>query len=264
LGGKTGQVPAGLMPSLARIRTSVDKAITLIGIVFALTGSGSIWGLGHTPICATQPGTYGPGAWTAAGLGVTARPGASINVNGALQACASHPDIAQRTLYTLTSLPGWLVWGCLLFLLWRGHAAAWLADLRAHHPGRRGHGRRDQGHDLTRRRTDAGPSGDQEKAGEGEATAIRLHLDELLGRREMTLTELSAKVGITIVNLSILKDGRARAIRFSTLARLCEALGCQPGELLSCQPGPPARAEAGPDPGQEADLGEPTGLCPYE
>ena len=51
----------------------------------------------------------------------------------------------------------------------------------------------------------------------------------------MTLTELSARVGITIANLSILKNGKARAIRFSTLARLCEALGCQPGELLSYQ-----------------------------
>jgi putative transcriptional regulator len=49
----------------------------------------------------------------------------------------------------------------------------------------------------------------------------------------MTLTELSARVGITIVNLSILKNGRARAIRFSTLARLCDALQCQPGDLLS-------------------------------
>ena len=49
----------------------------------------------------------------------------------------------------------------------------------------------------------------------------------------MTLTELSARVGITVVNLSILKNGRARAIRFSTLARLCEALGCQPGDVLS-------------------------------
>jgi putative transcriptional regulator len=72
-----------------------------------------------------------------------------------------------------------------------------------------------------------------------EAAAIRLHLDELLSQRGMTLTELSARVGITIVNLSILKNGRARAIRFSTLARLCQALDCQPGELLSYQPDPP-------------------------
>lgn len=62
----------------------------------------------------------------------------------------------------------------------------------------------------------------------------------------MTLTELSAKVGITIVNLSVLKNGRARAIRFSTLARLCEALQCQPGDLLSYQPRPSSHAERTP------------------
>lgn len=49
----------------------------------------------------------------------------------------------------------------------------------------------------------------------------------------MTLTELADRVGITIVNLSVLKNGRARAIRFSTLARLCEVLACQPGDLLA-------------------------------
>jgi len=49
----------------------------------------------------------------------------------------------------------------------------------------------------------------------------------------MTLSELSARVGVTIVNLSILKNGRARAIRFSTLTKLCEVLECQPGDLLS-------------------------------
>jgi putative transcriptional regulator len=51
----------------------------------------------------------------------------------------------------------------------------------------------------------------------------------------MTLTELADKVGVTVVNLSVLKNGRARAIRFSTLAALCQALGCQPGDLLSHQ-----------------------------
>ena len=63
--------------------------------------------------------------------------------------------------------------------------------------------------------------------------SIAIHLDELLAARGMTLTQLSEQVGVTIVNLSILKNGRARAIRFSTLTRLCEALDCQPGDLLS-------------------------------
>ncbi|WP_188192794.1 helix-turn-helix domain-containing protein [Nonomuraea sp. SYSU D8015] len=63
--------------------------------------------------------------------------------------------------------------------------------------------------------------------------AVRVRLDELLQERGMTLTELSHRVEITVVNLSILKNGHAKAIRFSTLARLCEALGCQPGDLLT-------------------------------
>ena len=63
--------------------------------------------------------------------------------------------------------------------------------------------------------------------------AIAIHLDKLLADRGMTLTELSERVGVSVVNLSILKNGRARAIRFSTLTRLCEVLGCQPGDLLS-------------------------------
>ncbi|MGO9078486.1 MAG: helix-turn-helix domain-containing protein [Streptosporangiaceae bacterium] len=58
---------------------------------------------------------------------------------------------------------------------------------------------------------------------------------------------LSERVDVTIVNLSVLKNGRARAVRFSTLARLCAALGCQPGDLLSCQPGPGRDGAAGPD-----------------
>jgi putative transcriptional regulator len=62
---------------------------------------------------------------------------------------------------------------------------------------------------------------------------IAVHLDRLLEEREMTLTELAEQVDVTVVNLSILKNGRARAIRFSTLTALCQVLGCQPGELLS-------------------------------
>jgi putative transcriptional regulator len=64
---------------------------------------------------------------------------------------------------------------------------------------------------------------------------IAVHLDRLLEQRGMTLTELADKVGVTVVNLSVLKNGRARAIRFSTLAALCEVLNCQPGDLLSHQ-----------------------------
>ena len=63
--------------------------------------------------------------------------------------------------------------------------------------------------------------------------AIAIHLDKLLADRDMTLTELSERVGISLVNLSILKNGHARAIRFSTLTRLCQALDCQPGDLLT-------------------------------
>jgi putative transcriptional regulator len=69
---------------------------------------------------------------------------------------------------------------------------------------------------------------------------IVLHLDDLLAARGMTLVELSAQVGVTVANLSILKNGRARALRFSTLTAICDALGCTPGELLSLQKQPAA------------------------
>jgi putative transcriptional regulator len=65
---------------------------------------------------------------------------------------------------------------------------------------------------------------------------ISVRLDELLQAKGMTLVELSSRVGVTVVNLSILKNGHARAIRFSTLTAICEALGCTPGELLSLRP----------------------------
>ena len=68
--------------------------------------------------------------------------------------------------------------------------------------------------------------------------AIRVVLDRLLLERRMSLTELADRVGLTLANLSILKTGKARAIRFSTLDALCRELDCQPGDLLMFEPGP--------------------------
>jgi putative transcriptional regulator len=68
--------------------------------------------------------------------------------------------------------------------------------------------------------------------------AVRVHLDRMLLERRMSLTELSDRVGVTLANLSILKTGKARAIRFSTLDALCRELDCQPGDLLAHEPGP--------------------------
>ncbi len=61
---------------------------------------------------------------------------------------------------------------------------------------------------------------------------IVINIDVMLARRKMSVTELSEKVGITMANLSILKNGKARAIRFSTLEAICKALDCQPGDIL--------------------------------
>jgi len=66
--------------------------------------------------------------------------------------------------------------------------------------------------------------------------SIIVKLDDMLHERRMTLTELSEKIGITLANLSILKTGKARAVRFSTLEAICEALQCQPGDLLEFAP----------------------------
>lgn len=64
---------------------------------------------------------------------------------------------------------------------------------------------------------------------------ITVNLDVMLARRKMSMTELSERVGITLANLSVLKNGRAKAIRFSTLEQLCRVLECQPGDLLEFQ-----------------------------
>ena len=65
--------------------------------------------------------------------------------------------------------------------------------------------------------------------------AIIVNLDVMLARRKMSLTELSERVGITMANLSILKKGKAKAVRFSTLEAICEVLDCQPGDILEFQ-----------------------------
>jgi putative transcriptional regulator len=72
--------------------------------------------------------------------------------------------------------------------------------------------------------------------------AIAVKLDDLLHDRRMTLTDLADRVGMTLANLSILKTGKARAIRFSTLDAICEALSCQPGDILRFEPEQAAHA----------------------
>ena len=74
--------------------------------------------------------------------------------------------------------------------------------------------------------------------------AIAVKLDDLLHERRMTLTELADRIGITLANLSILKTGKARAIRFSTLEAICAALACQPGDLLEYLPDTAEEAQA--------------------
>jgi len=82
---------------------------------------------------------------------------------------------------------------------------------------------------------------------------ILVRLDEKLHERRMTLTELAARVDITVANLSILKTGKAKAIRFSTLEAICIALDCQPGELLQFRPEVQA-GDAAQQPTQHASL----------
>jgi putative transcriptional regulator len=89
------------------------------------------------------------------------------------------------------------------------------------------------------------PQDGVDDAAAGHRVACRL--DALLADRGMTLTELAQRAGVTVVNLSVLKNDRARAIRFSTLTAVCDALGCQPGDLLTVVP-----AASSPDPRRPA------------
>lgn len=81
--------------------------------------------------------------------------------------------------------------------------------------------------------------------------AIQTNLDVMLARRKMRLGELAERTGISMPNLSILKTGRARAIRFSTLEAICIALDCQPGDILAFVPSPPLSHE----PADDSDAG---------
>ncbi len=82
---------------------------------------------------------------------------------------------------------------------------------------------------------------------------IKVQLDRLLLDRRMSLTELADRVGVTLANLSILKTGKARAIRFSTLDALCRELDCQPGDLLAHQPGPAEEDGGGEEDGRREE-----------
>ena len=76
--------------------------------------------------------------------------------------------------------------------------------------------------------------GESQSSNENRADhGVEVHLDRLLAAQAMTLADLSRGAGVTVANLGVLKNGRARAIRFSTLAALCRVLGCQPGDLLT-------------------------------
>jgi putative transcriptional regulator len=78
--------------------------------------------------------------------------------------------------------------------------------------------------------------------------AITVDIDVMLARRRMSVGELAERVGITPANLAVLKNNRAKAVRFTTLAALCEALDCQPGELLRWEAEPAAPCVGGQDP----------------
>ena len=77
--------------------------------------------------------------------------------------------------------------------------------------------------------------------------AIIVNLDVMLARRKMKVGELADKVGITLANISILKNGKAKAVRMETLDKICAALGCQPGDILEYIPGPADETGAGTD-----------------
>jgi hypothetical protein len=93
-------------------------ALAAITTITTFTGAGTIGGFGRGPVCVTQPGSWYGGSDWAPQFHIATQPGASVSINGTLQACAPHPSFYQRLLYTLTGLPSVLVWTGVLLLLW--------------------------------------------------------------------------------------------------------------------------------------------------
>ncbi len=106
--------------SVTVIFSAVTLAFLALMAVLTVRGSDSILGFGHAFLCADAPGTYGSGNLNASTFSITARAGAYVQVNGTIQACTGfHPTVIQRTLFSMTSLPSWLMWGSVLYLLVR-------------------------------------------------------------------------------------------------------------------------------------------------
>jgi hypothetical protein len=107
---------------LGRVTTffgGVLIALVAVSAVAAIAGFGSFGGFGAATICATPPGSGGSSISGTGGYpGLAAHPGVSVSLNGTPQVCALHPGVSQRILYTLTELPGLLVWGAVLLLIW--------------------------------------------------------------------------------------------------------------------------------------------------
>lgn len=105
--------------SVTYIFGGLSLALAALTAVSMFARVGTIGGFGSATVCATQPNTgYGGADWTAH-LGIATQPGISISINGTLQACALHPSLTQRLLYSLMGWPSALVWAGVLFLLWR-------------------------------------------------------------------------------------------------------------------------------------------------
>ena len=120
----TDREPTEPLSTVTGIFGLLILAFVGLALVLTLVGSGSFGGFGHQAIvCVTQPG-WGGGGGPATHLGFSPQPGATLSINGTLQACTPHPSFYQRLMYTFTGLPTLLAWAAVLWLLWRVVRAA--------------------------------------------------------------------------------------------------------------------------------------------